>query len=234
MSHSTDLRSFSLASIAQRCAHQTELFFQRLSYDARFCFELFRRAILEREPLAWERVYAQYHTLVSGWVVRHQAFPGSGEEVQFFVNRAFEKMWAALAPEKFDHFPNLQSLLRYLQMCVHSAILDHVRSAAQSTGERRVEDLVTASSGSGPVVEGTIADRVHRREFWEQIEARLNDDKERRVVYGSFVLGLKPRQLYASFSQEFDNVNEIYRIKENVLSRLRRDRELVKILAPDA
>jgi DNA-directed RNA polymerase specialized sigma24 family protein len=234
MSHSTDLRSLSLASIAQRCAHETELFFQRQSYDPRFCFELFRRAILDRDPHAWEMVYAQYHSLVSGWVTRHQAFPSSGEEAQFFVNRAFEKMWAALVPEKFGHFSNLQSLLRYLQMCVHSAILDHVRSASRSVVDARVEDLGTSSSGSGPVVEGSIAARVHRREFWEQIEARLNDEKERRVVYGSFVLGFKPRQLYASFNKEFDDVNEIYRIKENVLTRLRRDGELQKILEPDA
>jgi DNA-directed RNA polymerase specialized sigma24 family protein len=234
VSHSTDLRSLTLAGIARRCTHETERFFQRRSYDPWFCFELFRRAILERDSHAWERVYAQYHALVTGWVVRHQAFPASGEEAQFFVNRAFEKMWAALVPGKFGNFPNLQSLLRYLQMCVHSTILDQVRSADQSILDARVEDLVTGSGDTGPIAEGSVADRVHRREFWEQIEARLNDEKERRVVYGSFVLGLKPRQLLASYPEAFDDVKEIYRIKENVLARLRRDRELEKILGPDA
>ena len=133
MSHQTELQLLTLAGIAHRCAQETELFFQRQRYDPRYCFELFRRAIVHCNQRAWEIAYAQYRSLVAGWVERHSAFSTSGEEVQHFVNRAFEKMWVALTPDKFNNFSDLKSLLRYLQMCVHSVILDQVRVAEKSS-----------------------------------------------------------------------------------------------------
>jgi hypothetical protein len=53
-------------------------------------------------------------------------------------------------------------------------------------------------------------------------------------VYASFALGLKPREIYARSGGLFDDVKEVYRVKENVLARLRRDPELKKILGVDA
>ena len=234
MSHQTDLRVLTLAGIAHRCARETELFFQRQSYDPQYCFELFRRAIVERDQRAWELVYAQYRPLVAGWVERHSSFPATGEEIQYFINRAFEKMWAALTRDKFSHFSNLKSLLRYLQMCVHSVILDQVRVAEQSVVGVQAEELAAEGRAKSPLVEDQALDRVHRQEFWEEINARLCNEKERRVVYGSFVLALKPRELYAQFRETFCDVNEVYRVKENVLARLRRDAELQEFLVRDA
>lgn len=234
MSHQTDLRLLTLVGVAHRCAHETELFFQRQGYDPRYCFELFRRAIMGRNQRAWELVYAQYRPLVAGWVERHSAFPASGEEVQYFVNRAFEKMWVALTPGKFSQFSNLKSLLRYLQMCVHSVILDQVRVAEQAVVGVQAEVSSVESRAGGPVVENQALARVRRQEFWGEISARLRNEKERRVVYGSFVLALKPRELYSQFRETFRDVTEVYRVKENVLARLRRDAELKKLLGQDA
>jgi hypothetical protein len=95
-------------------------------------------------------------------------------------------------------------------------------------------DLAAECMASGPTVESRALDHVHRQEFWDRIDARLRNEKERRVVYGSFVLALKPRELYAQFREAFRDVNEVYRVKENVLARLRRDTELQKLLGGDA
>lgn len=187
-----------------------------------------------RNQRAWELVYAQYRPLVVGWVERHSAFPASGEEIQYFVNRAFEKMWVALTPDKFSQFSNLKSLLRYLQMCVHSVILDEVRVAEKAVVSVQAEVSSVGSGPSGPVVENQALARVRRQEFWGEISARLRNEKEHRVVYGSFVLALKPRELYAQFRETFRDVTEVYRVKENVLARLRRDAELKKLLGQDA
>jgi DNA-directed RNA polymerase specialized sigma24 family protein len=234
MSHQADLRFLTLAGVAHRCSQETALFFQRQSYDPWYCFELFRRAITDRDQHAWELVYAQYRSLVAGWVERHSAFPDSGEEAQYFVNRAFEKMWAALNPDKFGHFSDLGSLLRYLQMCVHSVILDQIRVAERCVVGVQAEDLAVENNASRPIVEDQALDRVHRREFWREINARVRDEKERRVVYGSFILALKPRELYARFRETFRDVDEVYRVKENVLARLRRDAALRNFLDGDA
>jgi hypothetical protein len=234
MSQETDLRSLTLAGIAHRCTHETDRFFQRQGHNPRYCFELFRRAIVDRDQRAWSLLYAQYRPLVGGWVRRHPAFPESGEEIPYLVNRAFERMWSALTPDKFSGFADLKSVLRYLQMCVHSVIVDLVRVAEQPVVEVQLEAFPTTSETGGALVEEQALARVRREEFWGAIDARLRNEKERRVVYGSFVLALKPRELHAQYRDIFRDVNEVYRVKENVLARLRRDDELREWLGQDA
>ena len=233
MSQRIDLRMLTLAGIAHRCRRETERFFQSQDHDPQYCFELFRRAIVERSQRAWELVYDQYRPLVAKWVERHSAFPGSGEEIQYFINRAFEKMWIALTPAKFTHFSNLSSLLRYLQMCVHSVVLDQVRAAQRCTYLVRAESWPAERGAGGSLAEDQALDRVHSQEMWREIGTRLHNEKERRVVYGSFVLALKPRELYAHFRETFRDVRDVYRVKENVLARLRRDAELLEFLGRD-
>ncbi len=163
---------------------------------------------------------------------RHPAFATSGEEAQYFVNRAFEKLWSALSAEKFGRFSDLKSLLRYLQMCVHSAILDHVRrlgpvvveDETADDGESAVERTAAATD-----VEASALEAASRDDLWRYVNSRLNDDKERLVVYGSFTLALKPSELCTRFPGTFADVKDVYRTKQNVLDRLRRDPELAKL-----
>ena len=234
MTPESDLRRLSIAGLAHRCAQETELFFQRQSYDPRYCFELFRRAIAGQNQRAWELVYDQYLSLVAGWVQRHPAFEASREEVQYLANCAFEKMWASVTPDKFSRFSDLKSLLRYLQMCVHSVIVDHIRLADHAILDDPVEAPAMERRAHGPAIEDQALDRVHHEEFWRWLNERLHDDKERQVVYGSFILGLKPRDLYDQFRDTFSDVDEVYRVKQNVLARLRRDPDFQKFLDEDA
>lgn len=217
--HDIDLQAFTVAGIAHHCARETERFFQRLAYDPHYCFELFRRAIVEGSQQAWELVYLQYRPLATGWVKSHPAFPDSGEEVQYLLNRAFERMWSVLTPEKFRCFADLKSVLRYLQMCVHSAVVDEARKVSLPVADVEDEALPAADVRPTAGSDG----QVDRRQFWSQIGARLHDDQERCVVYGSYVLGLKPRELVEHYPRIFCDVQAVYRVKENVLDRLRRD-----------
>jgi hypothetical protein len=220
-----------ITDLVDRCTRETDRYFRGDHYDSQYCFELFRRAILERDQLAWEAVYKQYQLLVSKWVHQHPGFAASGEEVPYFVNCAFEKIWVALTPDKFRQFTQLASLLSYLKMCVHSVIVDHNRLLEQASlcvyvEEAALEKKVQADSNEDWLLSG-----VDRRRFWEAVNARLNNDKERHVVYGSFVLALKPRELYDQFCEHFESVDEIYLIKQNILSRMRHDPEFFKYIS---
>lgn len=226
MSQADNVKLLTLAGVAHRCARETERFFRSQNYDPHYCFELFRRAILHHNERAWALVYEQYRPLVAGWVERHSAFEASGEESQYFVNRAFEKMWSAISPDSFGRFPDLKSLLRYLQMCVHSAVVDEVRSSEAPTVDVEDDALAALSRSADAGIEKQALTRALREDFWQRIDERLNDEKERLVVRGSYVLGLKPRELYADYQTTFEDVTEIYRIKQNVMDRFRRDREL--------
>lgn len=232
MSDQDILHSLPLAALAQHCTEESDHFFHRRSHDPRYCYELFRRAIREEDERAWTYLCKNYRPLVTGWVRRHQAFPGSGEEAAYFVNGAFAKMWSAMSPEKFSSFSNLKSLLRYLQLCVSSVVTDHARSAEY---HEMLEDLPPGvEEASGVEVEQLALERTQRKTFWEAVSERLNDDKERLVVHYSYVVGFKPGEIYREKEAMFDDVREIYRIKENVLARLRRDTDLQERLLKHA
>lgn len=231
MPENIDFSTLSLSSLCYRCARESDNFFNRKKHDPRYCYHLFRRAVLQQDQRAWECLYRQYHPLVASWVERHALFKSCHEERQYFVNRAFEKMWAALNPQKLERFPDLKSILRYLQMCVHSAIVDYLRAQEQA-------ELVTDSpalerqmvDGEALAPEREAIRRTQAAVLWKMIAARLKDEKERKVVYGSFILALKPSDLVVHYAGTFENVGEIYRVKENVLARFRRDEDLKRFL----
>jgi hypothetical protein len=162
-------------------------------------------------------------------VQRHPLFPAVDEELEEFVLVAFEKMWKALTPKKFEDFSELKALLGYLRMCVHSAVVDSAR-----TKERDV--LLERTLGdSDPWNEdpnrGKRSDmRLEREEFWRWLSDRLKNEKEQRIVYGTFILALKPRELYAQYQDTFSSIEDVRRVKENVIARLRRDKELRAML----
>jgi len=215
---SQEMRSLSLASVAHRCRQESERYFRRQANDSTYCYELFRRAILERSDAAWALIYEQYTPQVAGWIKSHNSYASSGEEVSYFVNRAFEKMWSAIQPEKFPRFPDLKSLLRYLQLCVQSVVIDHVRAEEFTT----LEEPAIVLEG----VEVPILNALQRQAFWQQIQRRLHDAREQQLLYYRYGLGLKPRQLCEHFPEEFPDVNEVYGMTQNILARLRRDEEL--------
>jgi len=224
------LQTLTLSGLRHRCAQESDRFFNRQAYDPAFCYELFRRAILQQDEQAWGAIYSQYQRLVIHWVERNAAFPNCGEEAQFFMNRAFEKMWQGITPEKFTTFEDLSSLLRYLQMCVHSVMVDFVRQKEHKLKLEAVEELTHQPPARGTAVEDSITRTLTRKELWTWLQSQLKDEKEQVVVYGLFVLALKPRDLADLYPKVFADVKEIYRAKENLMARLRRSEELKEFL----
>lgn len=210
-----------LSDLARLCARETALFVQRQPFDPQYCFELFRRAIVERNQRAWELVYTFYTPRVEQWVRRDSAFAATGESEDVFVNAAFARFWASLSSDRFVTFPDLSSLLRYLQVCAHSAIIDHIRSLDADTEELDDERGVDVEQPAADVDAA-----IDRERLWREIDALLADEAERKMMHDSFVLGLTPRQVQERSPQLFATARDVYRVKQNVLSRLRRDQRL--------
>ncbi len=124
----------------------------------------------------------------------------------------------------------LGSLLSYLKMCTHSAITDHTRSLRLAELVALTEEVSFEKGEQGSLIEDQAIERTDRQQFWDSISARLHDEKERQVVYGSFLLALKPREIYDQYRNMFNSIDEVYLIKQNVLARLRRDPELMKLI----
>jgi DNA-directed RNA polymerase specialized sigma24 family protein len=225
MTTDASITTLALSAIAQRCQQESQRYFQQLAFDARYCYELFRRALAERSEGAWELVYRQYAAQVQSWVERHPAFASSGETAEHFVNAAFAKLWSALSAQKFSHFADLKALLSYLKLCVGSVLIDHARAKAQP-----VDDVIDPEHTGDPAPEQEYLADEWRRAFWRRVEQRLKDDKERKLIYYRFVLDLKPREICKRFPADFPVVDEIFVMTQNIVARLRRDPELRKFL----
>jgi DNA-directed RNA polymerase specialized sigma24 family protein len=230
MTSHPDLNTLTLAGLSHRCGQETESFFRRAAYDPAYCYELFRRALLERNQRAYDCLYSQYQPLVAGWVERHPSFPLSGEEVKYFVNRAFEKLWQALTPEKFQRFNDLKALLSYLKLCTHSVIIDHARARQRALLDEEVGEAILEGQVAAIDVEADAMETAQQQEFWRIIIERLADEREQAVVFGSFVLAMKPAELQLRYAHLFGDVKDVYRTKQNVLERLRRDQDLRQVL----
>jgi hypothetical protein len=219
-----DPEQLDLNTLARRCATESERFYRGQNHDTRFSYELFRRALVERNEAAWEQLYRHYSGLVEGWVRRSGAFNSSGESSEFFVVGAFTKFWRAVNPERFASFPTLAALLHYLQLCATSVVIDSVR--AQSWSEMLPEETMMVQHTPQYSPDEEAMNRVHREEFWKFIDTQLNNETERVVVYSSFVLGLAPRAIFARHQNLFSSVNDVYNVKRNVLGRLSRNPQL--------
>jgi hypothetical protein len=218
---SVDVRRMPLAQLATQCREETEKFLRReLSRDL-FCFEIFRRAICDRDEPAWATVFAQYRGMVLSWVRRHPASAGMQEDDMYWVNRTFDRFWTAVGPERFGAFVGMAALLRYLKLCGHSVLLDEVR--ARGPGRSDALDDRVAESLATPDVADAAVGQLAGSDLWAVIVAETQDEAERRAAYLCFVLDLKPREVQERYPELYATVDDVYRIKRNLLDRLRRN-----------
>ncbi len=234
-----DLDALNVVGLSTACQEQSNLYFARQSFDPKYCYELFRRAIVSQSDEAWTAVYQQYTPLVKSWIHKNSLWQSqqAAHDIDEVVNRVFAKMWRCISIEKFTSFADLASLLRYLQMCVHSELVDIGRVAARHTAVLESETLFADAESDVPSeeyqahqtsasAEQEVTTAAQKDALWHLVSAKLNSDAERIVFYETFVLWQKPRQIAAGHTDIFRNTKEVSRVKDNLIARLRRDREL--------
>ncbi|HJZ46235.1 MAG TPA: hypothetical protein VKE41_03680 [Roseiflexaceae bacterium] len=214
--------SLSLDDLTQRCASETEKFNRREQSDARFCFELLRRALADELSDAFTRVYQIYERQVLIWVHSHGGFVRSGESADYFVSAAWSAFFFALRGPKFDSFPSLPQVLAYLKLCVHTAIAQYLRDEAPASATSLDERPDVAHAPD-------LGTRIAAAELWRRIERLLPDPRDRLLARCAFVQDLKPRQIVQAYPTRWKDEREVsvelYRIRR----LLRNDAELRKL-----
>lgn len=213
-----------LGSLARRALAESRSFYRHEEYDPHFAYELFRRALVERDDAAWGHIFEQYAPLVEHWVRRTGAFTVSGETSDFFVSAAFTRFWRAIPAERFAAFPSLASLLNYLRRCATCVVIDTARS--QSYADMLPEECVNWNDQRLGHADEEATDRVSREEFWGLVDGLLTSEAERVVIRCSFLLGMKPGDIYARWRTLFSGVEEVYTLKRSILTRLRKSPDL--------
>src|SRR5215217_7592926 len=171
--------SFSLDELTQRCSSETEKFSRREPSDARFCFELLRRALSDGLSDAFTSVYQIYERQVLVWVHSHSGFARSGESADYFVSTAWSTFYFALRGPKFSGFPSLPQVLAYLKLCVHTAIAQYLRDQ---------QPIPTQPLEHAPNVPHLpdLDTHVAAAELWRQIEQLLIDPRDRLLARCAF------------------------------------------------
>jgi RNA polymerase sigma factor (sigma-70 family) len=224
--NTSQMELLSISDLARCCSEETNKFLKQSVSNDRYCLELFRRAIARRDDDAWSCIYQQYAPLVLTWVNQHQsAAPLLGQDGSApLVNAAFAKFSQALTPTKMDNFDSLAAVLKYLKMCVHSVIADEVRSRQSRQYEETLELIENEPASEDPADD--VISSISAQGLWQVIQEELNGEEERVLIYLAYIQGMKPSEISSQHRRLFPTVEDVYRIKRNVLERLRRNRRL--------
>jgi hypothetical protein len=187
-------------------------------------YELFRRAILERDDAAWAAIHARYRALLISWVYHSTSRIYAGEWCDDLADQALARAWVALTPARFADFPTLPRLLGYLHTCVMTTVIDNGRARASS--ERTLNKLEV---GAVATPEQIVLAEVEREELWRVVSALATTRAEQVVLVESLAYGFPPRTILARHPQLFADVAAVYSAKRNLFARLQRNRDLLRI-----
>jgi hypothetical protein len=186
--------------------------------------ELFRRAIADGDEAAWRDVVDMYRGLLLAQAGHHVVRGLVLEDDGFCVDRAFQRFWGASRAGRIRRFDDLGAILKYLKMCLGSVMLDEARTRRRQAWTSFDDLAHEAHVSTDP--SGEIMGRLARGELWAAVGRELADPKEHLVARLSFVAGLSPREIRARHPDQFEDVFEVYRIKRNMIDRLRRSRAI--------
>lgn len=195
-------------------------------------YELFRRAIVERDELAWTECATRYRAMLISWATRCSASAATNERCDDIADIAFARAWSALQPARFAQFPTLAAVLAYLRACVTSAVIDSARGEAsveRVTQALELDDLAIGQGPDVPTPEEVVLDQIARDEVWRVAGSAAQSEQERVALVESFVYALPPRAILARHPQLFADATEIYSAKRNLLDRLKRCPEMRRL-----
>ena len=209
----------SAVEVCRRCREETARFQRREPHDDSFCWEMMRRAVGDRDADCWQAMTEIYHASVATWCRRAG---GVVAELDDLVTEVWAKFWQHFTLEKLTPAGGAAAVLQYVKMCARSVVMDQ--------GRARSRDIPLESAAqradTRPTPADVQADQAARTELWQLVTRHLRNERERVVIYLSFVVGMKPAEIAAERPDLFPSVRDVYSTKRNVLDRLYRSDEL--------
>lgn len=213
------VHALSLEELAQHCKEEMRNYSRGEFGDDRYALEIFHRAMSMQEVRAWEILQQCFSSVILGWLRRHtrreRAYALDSEEN--YVAQVFTRFWQASMNNPRLHFATLAAALNYLRASLNGAIMDTLR-IYNRPNEVPLPDPGDEHYSGEPVAE----DPEVSDELWEAVRSFLNDGRERRLAYLYFHCGLKAREIIQFCPHEFNDVQEIYRLRHNIFKRLSR------------
>jgi hypothetical protein len=175
--------------------------------------EVLRRAIVEGEQDARLCLQQSLGDVVCEWLRQHPrreiAYYLGNEE--YYIAATFERFWQ-LAFDRQLEFSTFDSVMPYLRLSLNGAILDTLRTYSRP---REVALPEPGEAGEPPV-----EDQTDSKEIWKILHTILPSDREKRLAYLLYHCGLGPREIVHFCPQEWNDVQDIYRLRVNIMERL--------------
>jgi len=211
------LHVMSISGLADQCMSEIDKYRHGEPYHDQYCLELFRRAFVKCDPLAWEVVQQGFNETMIGWMRSHPLREAACrfESEENYVAQAFTRFWQATVGNQKLEFQTLAAALKHLRASLNGTILDALRTYSLS----KQTPLSEPDEPGKPLVEN----RDAGREVWEVIRNLLPSEREQRLAYSLFHCGLGPREIVRLCPQEFSEVGEIHRLRRNIFEQLLRN-----------
>jgi DNA-directed RNA polymerase specialized sigma24 family protein len=187
-------------------------------------YELFSRAIVNRDQDAWARIHERYRVLLIAWARQSGVQLIVSEQYEDIADQAFARAWSALTPGRFPEFAALAPILAYLRTCVSAVLIDLAR--AQATRERTTQKLNPENAATP---EEVVLEHMDQTELWKLVHTLVETPQELAILRQVIILGIPPRVLLQRRPDLFRTVGEIYAAKRNLLCRLQRNHALQQL-----
>lgn len=171
------LRDMSVSALAEHCLTELTRYRRGASSQEQYGLELFRRAVTQRDPLAWERVQQYFHQTMLHWMRAHplKEVACRFKSEEHYVAQAFARFWLATVAHHQMEFQTLSGALRYLQMSLNATVRDTVRAYARP----KEVPLPEFDERWEPLAE----DDDERDALWEVLQRFPPHQREQRVAY---------------------------------------------------
>jgi len=200
-------------ALVERCRREIQAYSRGEPSNEAFGLELLHRSIVQGDQDAWAGLQQCLSELVRGWLSAHPRRETAlrCESAESYVALAFERFWQATTKQQL-HFGTFAGALAYLRASLHGAILDALRA------HLRPAEVLLLESGAGS--EPSTEEQAANLDLWEILQTLLPSAREQRLAYLLYHCGLKPREIVRFCPQEWSDVQEIYRLRRNILERL--------------
>ena len=184
--------------------------------------ELVRRVMLQKDQEARSWLHHCFGGMVRSWLRGHPSREVACrlESEEHYVALTFERLWQATTLPHQVEFSTLGAVLRYLRASLNGAIVDRLRVYARPRAVQLLE--------SGAREEPYVQDTNDSSGLWEILQTLLPNLGEQGVAYLLFQSGLKPGEIVRFCSQEFPDMQEIYRLRRTILKRLLRNTDQLR------
>jgi hypothetical protein len=206
--------NMSVPALAARCLREINSYRRGETQDGISCLELFHRARIQHDDVALEALRQCFREFVRDWIGRHpqKEVVCRFESEEYYAALAFERFWQEIIHRQVLGFGTLTAALAFLQASLNGVILETLRTYSRSS---KVAFLETDDAG-----EQVVENDENGGTLWETIQRMLPNEREQRVAYLLFHCGLQPGEIVRGDPQEFSDVQEVARLRRNIIARL--------------